>query len=148
DPGPYVNGSWVELWPGEGRQSARAAIERATAEGVAGFQAFGPTPQGQAKWWDTVLTPMSDARGRVTRLLAISRDITESKQAEESLQSALEEVRLLKERLQEENGYLREEAKVERHFGEIVGRSNMVTPGLRKIEQVAATDATVLITGK
>jgi PAS domain S-box-containing protein len=148
DPGPYINGSWVELWPGEGRQSAWAAIERARAEGVGGFQAFGPTPQGQAKWWDTVLTPMSDARGRVTRLLAISRDITKSKQAEESLKSALEEVRLLKDRLQEENVYLREEAKVERHFGEIVGRSNMVRPVLRKIEQVAVTDATVLITGE
>ena len=148
DPGPYINGSWVELWPGEGRQSASAAIERATAEGVGGFQAFGPTPQGQAKWWDTVLTPMSDARGRVTRLLAISRDITQSKQAEESLKSALEEVRLLKDRLQEENVYLREEAKVERHFGEIVGRSNLVRRVVRKIKQVAATDATVLIMGE
>jgi PAS domain S-box-containing protein len=148
DPGPYINGSWVDLWPGEGRQSAWAAIERAKAEGVGGFQAFGPTPQGQAKWWDTVLTPMSDARGRVTRLLAISRDITKSKQAEESLKSALEEVRLLKDRLQEENVYLREEAKVERHFGEIVGHSNMVRPVLRKIEQVAVTDATVLIMGE
>jgi transcriptional regulator with GAF, ATPase, and Fis domain len=91
---------------------------------------------------------MSDARGRVTRLLAISRDITESKQAEESLKSALEEVRLLKDRLQEEIVYLRDEAKVERHFGEIVGRSNMIRPVLRKMAQVAATDATVLITGE
>jgi len=148
DTGPYINRSWVELWPGESRQSAWAAIERAKAEGVGGFQAFGPTSQGEAKWWDTVLTPMIDARGRVTRLLAISRDITESKQAEESLKSALEEVRLLKDRLQEENVYLREEANVERHFGEIVGRSKMVRPILRKIEQVAATDSTVLITGE
>jgi len=91
---------------------------------------------------------MRDVHGRVARLLAISRDITASKQAEESLKSALEEVRLLKDRLQEENVYLREEAKLERHFGEIVGRSNVVRRVLRKIEQVAATDATVLITGE
>jgi PAS domain S-box-containing protein len=148
DADPYINNSWIELWPGDGRLSARAAIEQAKASGFALFQAYGPTPQGQAKWWETVITPIGDGQRRVARLLAISRDITESKQAEESLKSALEEVRLLKDRLQEENVYLREEAKLERHFGEIVGRSNVVRRVLRKIEQVAATDATVLITGE
>ncbi len=148
DAGPYIKSSWIELWPGEGRRSACAAIEQAKTSGVGVFQAYGPTPDGQAKWWDTVITPISDAQGRVTRLLAISRDITESKQAEESLKRALEEVRLLKDRLQEENIYLREEAKLERHFGEIVGRSQVVRRVLRKIEQVAPTDATVLVTGE
>jgi transcriptional regulator with GAF, ATPase, and Fis domain len=95
-----------------------------------------------------VITPITDAQGRLVRLLAISRDITESKQAEESLKSALEEVRLLKDRLQEENVYLREEAKLERHFGEIVGRSDAIRRVLRKIEEVAPTDATVLVTGE
>ncbi len=145
---PYINSSWIELWPGEGRLSALAAIEQAKASGFAMFQAYGPTPQGQAKWWDTVITPITDGQGRVARLLAISRDISESKQAEDSLKSALEEVRRLKDRLQEENVYLREEAKVERHFGEIVGRSNVIRRVVRKIKQVAATDATVLITGE
>jgi PAS domain S-box-containing protein len=144
----YIHKSWIELWPGEGQQSARAAIEQAKANGVGVFQAYGPTPDGQAKWWDTVITPMSDAQERVTRLLAISRDITESKQAEESLKNALEDIRLLKDRLQEENVYLRDEAKLERHFGEIVGCSHAVTRVLRKIELVAPTDATVLITGE
>jgi formate hydrogenlyase transcriptional activator len=148
DAGPYINNSWIELWPGEGQRSARAAIEQAKANGFGVFQAYGPTPQGQDKWWDTVITPMIDAQGRVARLLAISRDITESKHAEESLKRALEDVRLLKDRLQEENVYLREEAKLERHFGEIVGRSHAVRRVLRKIERVAATNATVLITGE
>jgi PAS domain S-box-containing protein len=148
DADPYINSSWIELWPGEGQQKARAAIEQAKASGLGEFQAYGPTPQGQAKWWDTVITAMSDAQGRVARLLAISRDITETKQAEESLKSALEDVGLLKDRLQEENVYLREEAKLERHFGEIVGRSSAVRRVLRKIEEVAPTDATVLVTGE
>ena len=146
--GPYINSSWIELWPGEGQRRARAAIEQAKESGFGMFQAYGPTPRGEAKWWDTVITPIRDAQGRVIRLLAISRDITESKQAEESLKSALEEVRLLKDRLQEENVYLREEAKLERHFGEIVGRSDAIRRVLRKIEQVAPTDATVLVTGE
>jgi PAS domain S-box-containing protein len=148
DTRPYINSSWIELWPGEGQRRARAAIEQAKESGLGMFQAFGPTPQGQAKWWDTVITPITDAQGRLVRLLAISRDITESKQAEESLKSALEEVRLLKDRLQEENVYLREEAKLERHFGEIVGRSDAIRRVMRKIEEVAPTDATVLVTGE
>jgi formate hydrogenlyase transcriptional activator len=148
DAGPYVNSSWIELWPGEGRLIARAAIEQAKASGFAVFQAYGPTPQGQAKWWDTMITPIRDGQGRVARLLAISRDITESKHAEETLKSALEEGRLLKDRLQEENVYLRNEAKLARHLGEIVGRSDAVRRVLRKIEHVAPTDATVLITGE
>jgi PAS domain S-box-containing protein len=148
DTRPYINSSWIELWPGEGQRRARAAIEQAKESGLGMFQALGPTPQGQAKWWDTVITPITDAQGRLVRLLAISRDITESKQAEESLKSALEEVRLLKDRLQEENVYLREEAKLERHFGEIVGRSDAIRRVLRKIEEVAPTDATVLVTGE
>ena len=148
DVGPYLNGSWVGLWPGEGQRDARAAIEAAKAGGVGTFEAFGPTPRGEPKWWDTVITPMTDAGGRVTRLLAVSRDISESRRAAEALRSALEEVRQLKDRLQEENVYLREEAKLERHFGEIVGRSDAIKYVLHKIEQVAPTGTNVLITGE
>src|SRR4030095_4119657 len=65
DARPYVNSSWIELWPGEGRLSAQAAIEQTKASGFAVFQAYGPTPQGHAKWWEDVITPISDAQGRV-----------------------------------------------------------------------------------
>ena len=50
DTRPYINSSWIELWPGEGQRRARAAIEQAKESGLGMFQAFGPTPQGQAKW--------------------------------------------------------------------------------------------------
>ena len=75
-------------------------------------------------------------------------DLLERTRAEESLRDALAEVRLLKDRLQEENVYLREEAKLERHFGEFVGRSDAIKHVLHKIAQVAPTDSTVLVTGE
>jgi len=58
------------------------------------------------------------------------------------------EVEELKNRLQEENLYLREEIKTHHNFDEIVGRSPALTSVLRKVEQVAPTEATVLIQGE
>ncbi|WP_181416690.1 sigma-54-dependent Fis family transcriptional regulator [Nitrospira lenta] len=57
------------------------------------------------------------------------------------------EVQQLKDRLQAENLYLREEIKLEHNFDEIIGESQSVKAVLRSIEQVAPTDSTVLIHG-
>jgi transcriptional regulator with GAF, ATPase, and Fis domain len=58
------------------------------------------------------------------------------------------EVERLKNRLQAENLYLREEIKLQHRFDEIIGESPQITALLRAVEQVAATDATVLIQGE
>lgn len=76
------------------------------------------------------------------------RDITERKRAEDALRNALSEVEQLKNRLQNENAYLQEEIKTERNFDEIIGSSTSLKKVLRKVEQVAPTDATVLIHGE
>ena len=58
------------------------------------------------------------------------------------------EVDQLKNRLRAENVYLQEEIKLEHNFDEIVGRSKKLKRVLRQVEQVAPTDATVLIQGE
>jgi transcriptional regulator with GAF, ATPase, and Fis domain len=58
------------------------------------------------------------------------------------------EVEQLKNRLQAENLYLREEFKLEHDFDEIVGNSPAIKAVLRKVEQVAPTDSTVLLLGE
>ncbi|MGH7808611.1 MAG: sigma 54-interacting transcriptional regulator, partial [Thermodesulfobacteriota bacterium] len=73
--------------------------------------------------------------------------IKNAKQAE-ALREALSEVERLKNRLQAENVYLREEIRTEQNFEEIVGQSEALKNVLRKVEQVAPTDATVLIQGE
>ena len=75
-------------------------------------------------------------------------DLLERTRAEAALSDALTEVQRLKNKLQEENVYLREEIKLEHNFSEIVGGSDTIKHVLHKIEQVAPTDATVLITGE
>ncbi|MCK6470807.1 MAG: PAS domain S-box protein [Planctomycetaceae bacterium] len=54
----------------------------------------------------------------------------------------------LRQRLQLENEYLRQELDTEHAFGEIVGRSAAIQQVTRQIELVAPTDATVLILGE
>ncbi|MCH9649613.1 MAG: sigma 54-interacting transcriptional regulator [Deltaproteobacteria bacterium] len=51
-------------------------------------------------------------------------------------------------RLEAENVYLKEEIHSEQHFGEIVGSSRPLTRTLNQVEQVAPTNATVLIQGE
>jgi formate hydrogenlyase transcriptional activator len=59
-----------------------------------------------------------------------------------------EEIDALKGRFQSEAVYLQEEIKLEHNFEEIIGQSAAMRQLLRTIEQVAPTDATVLIQGE
>ena len=61
---------------------------------------------------------------------------------------AYEEIAALKARLERESDYLQEEIHREHNFTELVGNSPPLLALLRQIEQVAATDSTVLITGE
>jgi formate hydrogenlyase transcriptional activator len=75
-------------------------------------------------------------------------DITDKKKVENSLKLALCEVNKLRNRLQLEDEYQQDEIRREVGFDTIVGDSNSQSRLLHKIDQVADTDATVLITGE
>jgi PAS domain S-box-containing protein len=76
------------------------------------------------------------------------RDFTERKKVEEDLKNALQEVERLKNRLQEENIYLQQEIKLTHNFEEIISRNEKFKKVLGQVEQVASTDATVLVLGE
>ena len=61
---------------------------------------------------------------------------------------AYRNVQRLTERLQEENTYLEEEIKLHYNFGEMVGESEALRQAFEQVQQVAATDSTVLILGE
>ncbi len=82
------------------------------------------------------------------KILAMVRDITERKEAEESLKKALAEVQRLKDRLHQENIYLQEEIRVAGNFDHIIGRSEALRKVLRQAEQVAPLDTIVMILGE
>ena len=93
-------------------------------------------------------TPIRDEEGKLVGAVVTFRDITRRKKAERALRNALKEIEQLKDRLQAENIYLQEEIKLEHNFDEIISQSKAFRKILRKVEQVAATDATVLILGE
>ncbi|ULA64827.1 MAG: GAF domain-containing protein [Nitrospira sp.] len=62
--------------------------------------------------------------------------------------TAYEEIRALKEQLEQENVYLRDEMKASVDFKTLVGESPALQKTLKAIEKVAPTDSTVLITGE
>ncbi len=76
-----IGRTWTDLWEGEHQAAARAAVARAQAGERASFEGFCRTFGGAAKWWDVVVTPITDNDGTVVQLLAVSRDITEKRQA-------------------------------------------------------------------
>jgi PAS domain S-box-containing protein len=95
-----------------------------------------------------ISTPIRDERGKLVGAVVTFKDITERKRAEQALRNALNEVEQLKSRLQAENIYLQEEIKLDHNFEEIISRSDALKKVLRKVEQVASTEATVLILGE
>jgi formate hydrogenlyase transcriptional activator len=69
-------------------------------------------------------------------------------QARAELEKALEEIKHLKDRLQDENVALREQIDQALMFEEIVGVSPALRAVLSRVSKVAPTDSTVLLTGE
>jgi len=111
-------------------------------------------------------SPVMDDEGAYRGALAGVLDITERKRAEQALQQAhadlerrveertaelrraLEQVAHLKDRLESENIYLREEIRSTHGYEEIIGESLALREVLYKVQQVACTDASVLLLGE
>ena len=92
-------------------------------------------------------TPIRD-RGTLLGAVIVFRDISQRREDESRLKSALAEVDRLRERLEQENAYLKEEIRAERHHRGIIGGSPATEATMRQVDLVAGTEATVLITGE
>lgn len=99
-------------------------------------------------FFQSSFVPITDDNDVVIKLMGLTQDITERKRAQRELENALSEVARLKDQLQAENIYLREEIDLGHNFGEIIGQNSGLKKLLVKVEQVATTDATVLILGE
>ncbi len=89
-----------------------------------------------------------DADGNVDRLLTASKDVTKRLRVERQLRQAFAENARLREELEHERDYLREEVSVALNFGRIVGTSPALQRMLKQVAAVADTPASVLILGE
>ena len=99
---------------------------------------------------DLVVSAIShrNADGKVDQMLVASKDVTARNRAERKLRAALAENARLREELEQERDYLREEASVAMNFGRIVGTSQALQNMLKRVEAVADTPANVLLEGE
>jgi len=99
---------------------------------------------------DLVMSAISDrdSSGSVHRMLVASKDVTERNRTERKLRTTLAENARLREELERERDYLREEVNVSMNFGRIVGKSPALKHTLSQVEAVAQTPANVLVLGE
>jgi PAS domain S-box-containing protein len=103
---------------------------------------------GTIKYLHTVGHPVLNQSGEVVEYLGTGMDVTEQRLASARLEAAFEEIKRLKDQLQDENVALREEIDQAFMFEEIVGSSPVLRAVLSSVVKVAPTDSTVLISGE
>ncbi len=119
-----------------------AALKRPVIEtGRGKREEFTLTARGKTHYCDVTVEPLLDAAGQVVGVNCASVDITH-------LRQVTEELRLAKEKLSEEKLYLEETIDSELGFGEIIGSSSALKDVMKKVAQVAPSDATVLLLGE
>ncbi len=86
--------------------------------------------------------------GEPAGAVVVFRDISERKALETQQKEAFEEIKRLKDQLEQERDYLRDEVNVALQYGEIVGESQALNRTLAQVAAVASTPANVLILGE
>jgi transcriptional regulator with GAF, ATPase, and Fis domain len=99
--------------------------------------------------WTSEFRKIDEELSQAMRLLGETiANALDRKRASDEFDAALSDIRQLKDRLHAENAYLREEIQLQQDFGGIIGQSDALQRVLRQVQQVAATDSSVLIMGE
>ncbi len=156
DPAEMIGRHYLEFVPEPDRADVAAAIERGLSGGrLPGQERALLTKDGRERVvaWNSIVVPRPD--GQVEELLSLGIDVTEKRVSErelrrtaDELSRAVAELQVLRRRLEDENLLLREQVEIDDGHDGIVGDSDGLRYVLHKVEQVASTDATVLLQGE
>jgi PAS domain S-box-containing protein len=105
-----------------------------------GALAFGSL-RAEREWPEPLLERLSMAAQIFANLFSRTR-------ADQDLRQAYQEIEELTHRLEEEKVVLRDEVKLEHNHSQVIGDSECIRRVLKKAEQVAGTDSTVLVLGE
>jgi PAS domain S-box-containing protein len=142
-------GFWFDRIHPEDRQRTRELFERSEREKTdycADYRII--LPDGTVRHQHSVGHPVLNEAGNLVEFVGTAVDDTEQWEARIKLEQAFEEIKRLKDRLQNENVVLREQVDRAFMFEEIVGASNALRTVLSRVAKVGPTDTTVLITGE
>jgi PAS domain S-box-containing protein len=78
-PDSVIGHSWIELWAGADLLNARAAVKAASRGETVVFEGYGHTLKGRRRYWRTRLSPINGPDGQPKQVLAVSRDISDTK---------------------------------------------------------------------
>jgi formate hydrogenlyase transcriptional activator len=119
---------------------ASVIVPLTTHGAVRGVLSFATTRE--ARTWPR------DLVGRFERVAQIFAKALARGKTEEQLRAAMADLQRLRDQLQHENVYLRDEIRDGRHPSQIVGTSAAIRRTLALVEQVAPTGSTVLLLGE
>src|SRR6267154_2179143 len=105
-------------------------------------------PDGAVKHLHAIGHPLVNEEGDLVEFFGTVMDVTEHHRARADLEKAIEEIKRLKDQLQNENVVLREQIDQAFMFEEIVGTSSGLQGVLSRLMKVAPTDSSVLISGE
>jgi transcriptional regulator with GAF, ATPase, and Fis domain len=97
--------------------------------------------RGQCEWQPEVVS-------RLQMIGELFANALLRKRSEETIRAALAENERLRERLERENVYLREQVTLQHHHGRMIGKSRALKKVLSEAERVAVADAPVLLLGE
>jgi transcriptional regulator with GAF, ATPase, and Fis domain len=119
----------------------KAAVAVRTSSDSSGLKALVLDSLDNRDWPD-------DVAERAQFLGRVLFNAVDRKRAEEQRRKAFREIERLKQLVEEENIYLRKEIKVRHPHSEIIGNSEELQRVLSQVEQVADTNASVVIMGE
>ncbi|HJY92728.1 MAG TPA: sigma 54-interacting transcriptional regulator, partial [Candidatus Acidoferrum sp.] len=105
-------------------------------------------PDGAVKHLHAIGHPIVNERDDLVEFVGTVMDVTEHHRARADLEKAIEEIKRLRDQLQNENVVLREQIDQAFMFEEIVGTSSGLQGVLSRLMKVAPTDSSVLISGE
>ncbi len=77
NPDQIAGKTWWDLWPQESRGNLQASFERARDGEEVTFAGACPTAKGDLRDWQVSITPVVEMDGKITSILAVSRDVTQ-----------------------------------------------------------------------
>ncbi len=94
DPASLVGQPWSQIWQSEQQAVAQTALVQARAGAVGRFEGYCPTHKGSPKWWDIAVSALPGPDGHPARLVAVGRDVTVAREAQQRLLRSEERLQL------------------------------------------------------